>query len=304
MLARFPRMKRAAAAWLAASSLLCAAGIAFFAVENLRGQTQPAVRSDQEKAIVEELGGLRKVTDDERARATKRLALEIRQLPSTVHKVALATGLANLSTEGDFGGDTLQEVATTLAEALRERPVTSRDPQQPAAPYVELAELVRYESVQVSLDAPQFAAAMAELSENERARQAAKFTLKDLHGKSWTLKSLPDKVVLVNFWATWCQPCRKEMPDLEKLYQRFRKQGLVILAITDEDAAKAEPFAAEFHVSYPILLDPGGNMNTVFRIGGIPKSLVYDRQGKLVAQAIDMWTEAQFLHMLAKAGLR
>jgi len=106
----------------------------------------------------------------------------------------------------------------------------------------------------------------------------------------------------VNFWATWCPPCRKEMPDLQALHERFGDQ-LAILAISDEDADKVKPFLAGRNVTYPILLDPGRKVNELFRIEGIPKSFVYDRLGKLVAQAIDMRTRKQFLEMLGKAGL-
>ena len=218
----------------------------------------------------------------------------------------LASSLANLSTEGDFGRDTLQEVATTLAAALRETPVpkSSKAVGQPAMPYVELAQLVRYEHMQASLDDPQFAAAMSKLEADDERRQHADFTLEDLSGTKWTLKDLGGKVVVVNFWATWCPPCRKEMPDLETLYRRFKDQGLVVLAISDEDAGKVRPFVAQQKVSYPILLDPGRKVNQLFEVEGIPKSFVYDRSGKLVAQSIDMRTQKQFLEMLGRAGLQ
>ena len=93
------------------------------------------------------------------------------------------------------------------------------------------------------------------------------------------------------------------MPDLEALYQRFAQRGLVILAISDEEANKVEPFIAEHKFTYPVLLDPGRKVNEIFRVEGIPKSFVYDRDGQLVAQAIDMRTGRQFLAMLAQAGL-
>jgi thiol-disulfide isomerase/thioredoxin len=156
----------------------------------------------------------------------------------------------------------------------------------------------------VSSDDPQFAAAMARLKEEDELKQQVDFTLTDLEGKTWTLKSLQGKVVLVNFWATWCPPCRKEMPDLDSLYQRFKGQGLVILAISDEEADKVKPYLAERKVTFPILLDPGRKVNELFRIDGIPKSFIYDRNGKLVAQSIDMRTQKQFLEMLGSAGLK
>jgi peroxiredoxin len=261
------------------------------------------VWSDQEKPIVEQLRGLRKLPDDVRARTTKDLALQIRQLPVTPNKLRLAGGLANLSTEGDFGHDTLQEVANTLAAALREQPQPGKN-SEPNSLYVELASLVRYEHVQAGMDAPQFSAAMAKLEADDAKRQQADFTLTDLQGKDWHLKDLRGKVVLLNFWATWCPPCRKEMPDLEALYHRFESRGFVVLAVSDEDAAKVSPFVAERNITYPVLLDPGRKVNEQLQIEGIPKSFVYDRNGKLVAQSIDMRTQRQFLEMLAQAGLQ
>jgi thiol-disulfide isomerase/thioredoxin len=68
------------------------------------------------------------------------------------------------------------------------------------------------------------------------------FSLQDLRGQKWKLKDLKGKVVLVNFWATWCPPVRKEMPYLQSLYKKFKDRGFVVLAISDEDAAKVKPF--------------------------------------------------------------
>jgi peroxiredoxin len=261
------------------------------------------VWSDQEKPIVEQIRGLRKLDDSMRVRTTKDLALHIRQLPVVPNKLKLAGALANLSTEGDFGRDTLQEVTTTLAAALREQPPTARN-RQPDKLYVELASLVRYEHMQATSDNPQFAAAIAKLDADDAKRQNADFKLADLQGKAWHLKDLRGKVVLVNFWATWCPPCRKEMPDLDTLFNKFKDQGFVVLAISDEEAAKVNPFIAERKISYPVLLDPGRTVTESFQVEGIPKSFVYDRAGKLVAQSIDMRTQGQFLEMLAQAGLQ
>jgi peroxiredoxin len=94
------------------------------------------------------------------------------------------------------------------------------------------------------------------------------------------------------------------MPDLDALGKRFKDQGLIILAISDEDAAKVNPFIAEHQFAFPILLDPGRKVNKLFAVEGIPKTFIYDREGRLAAQAIDMRTEHQLLEMLDRAGIR
>lgn len=256
----------------------------------------------QVQPIVDQIKTLRKLDDTVRARTTKDLALQIRQLPVVPNKLRLAGDLANLSTEGDFGRDTLQEVTTTLASALREQPPSAKDG-HPDDLYIELASLVRYEHMQAQSDNPQFAQSLARLAADDAKRQNADFTLADLSGKSWHLHDLKGKVVLVNFWATWCPPCRKEMPDLQALYDKYKDQGFLVLSISDEEAAKVSPFIAERKISYPVLLDPGRKVNDAFIVEGIPKSFVYDRDGKLVAQSIDMRTRNQFQEMLAQAGL-
>jgi peroxiredoxin len=298
-------------------------------VQLASAQKKEIVWNAEEKPLHDQIRGLRGLADDVRARTTLDLALKIRKLSLTDNKLLLALGLAGLSTEGDFGHDTLQEVATTLAEILRERPLpwpephaeggqtlsaippsaaegarATQTPREPADAYFELATLVRYEHVEASLDDPQFSAAMAWLVADDRKREHPEFTLKDLTGNTWTFADLRGKVVLVNFWATWCPPCRKEMPDLETLYERFQSQGLVILAISDEEAAKVEPFIRERKVTFPVLLDPERKVNDLFVVNGIPKTFVYDREGKFVAQSIDMRTQKQFLEMLGKAGIQ
>jgi len=270
---------------------------ATFLISAAMAQKQEIAWSNAEKPIYDQLHDIRKVPDDKRGQVTKDLALKIRALPSSPNKLRLAVGLASRATEGDFGHENLQEVATTLAAAIKEQQPSSQDP------YLELASLVRYEHVDAFLDSTQYSAAMAKLEADDQSRQQADFTLTDLDGKSWNLKDLKGKVVLLNFWATWCPPCRKEMPDLEMLYRRFGAQGFIILGIDDEEAETVKPFIAQQGITYPVLLDPGRKVNTLFQIEGIPKTFVYDRDGKIVAQSIDMRTGKQFLEMLGSAGL-
>jgi peroxiredoxin len=288
---------------LFSSTLLLLALLVSSAKRDIFAEEKPIVWSAAEQPLADQIRALRKLPDDTRAQTTKDLAASIARLPVTPNKLRLAGSLANLSTEGDFGHDTLQAVANTLQSALREQPQPEVDG-NPAPGYMELATLARYEHVQLSLDSPELAKAQAQLEAADAHRQQADFSLHDLHKQTWQLHKLKGKVVLVNFWATWCPPCRKEMPDLNALYGEFKDRGLVILAISDEDAAKVAPFIQERGIAYPVLLDPGDVVNKQFEIEGIPKSFVYDREGKLVAQSIDMRTRHQFLEMLAQAGLR
>ena len=84
----------------------------------------------------------------------------------------------------------------------------------------------------------------------------------------------------------------------------FPVRGVCVLGVDDEDASKVRPFIEQQGISYPILLDPGRKVNESFQIEGIPKTFIYDRESKIVAQSIDMRTQKQFLEMLGKAGLQ
>src|SRR5580692_10537325 len=172
---------------LVASALLFVA--ANTAVSHLSAQENKVVYTADEQLIADQIHALRSLPDDVRARTTKDLALKIRTLPATAGKLRLAVGLGALSTEGDSGHDALQEVATTLANTLRERPVPWADPKdsdanvkagaarEPAYPYMELATLVRYEHVNASLEDEQFRSAMVRLEGNDKKREHLDFTL-------------------------------------------------------------------------------------------------------------------------------
>jgi len=252
--------------------------------------------------ITRQIQGLRALPDADRGKQTGDIALEIRSLPASDRKLALAVGLAHLSTEGDPGRDNLQAVTTTLAQAVTETPVPEKK-NVPSEPYMEVARLVRYEGMTADLADPQFKQAQDILAAQDAEIEKADFTLKDLHGKKWTLSELRGKIVLVNFWATWCPPCRKELPDLDAIETHFGPQGLVILAISDEEMFKVGSFYSGKQPSFTILLDPGHKVGEQFHVDGIPHTFVFNREGKLVAQAIDMRTQRQFFQMLAAGGL-
>ncbi len=258
-----------------------------------------------ESSIASQLQNLRAVPDARRPAVTTKLAEDIRTLPAGLAKLKLADSLSHLVTEGDPGQETIQAVADTLAQALKETPQHSGKQGQPAEPYAELARLVRYEGATTTLDDPQFTQATQTLVADDNDAAKADFTLKDLKGKKVTFSALKGKIVLLNFWATWCPPCRKEMADLDVIDTHYGSQGLVILSLTSEDPFTVGSFLSQFGAYHPtVLLDDGGKVAKQFHVSGLPRTYVFDRDGKLVAEATDMRTQMQFFRMLAKAGLQ
>jgi thiol-disulfide isomerase/thioredoxin len=199
-------------------------------VPHLQAQASPS-------KIADELNKLRSLSTEKRPAATVKVATEISALPPGIEKVRFADSVSHLVTEGDQGQDALQAVADTLSKALAETPVPTKNG-QPPMPYFDLTRLVRYKHVTVSLDDPLHKQANDILAANEADIAKADFTLKDLHNKSWTLSELRGKIVMVNFWATWCPPCRAEMPSLDAIYTHYQNESLVILSITDEEPFK------------------------------------------------------------------
>lgn len=252
--------------------------------------------------LVVELKALVNAPTAERPAATLKAASEIRALPVGLFKLQCADALAQISMRDDPGAQAFDAVAAALDEALGSFSVSGRDG-QPAEPYLDLAQLVRYDHIGVALDDPHFAQAMAELAAADQKVERSDFSLKDLGGRSYTLSQLRGKVVLVNFWASWCGPCRVEMPDLESLYAHFKSRGLVVLAISNEKEATVRAAAAKMGITVPVLLDPGAVVGHRFGLEGLPRSFVFNRQGKLVAVAVDKRSRRQFLAMLAAAGL-
>jgi peroxiredoxin len=111
---------------------------------------------------------------------------------------------------------------------------------------------------------------------------APDFTLSTPEGETITLSELRGKAVLVNLWATWCPPCRAEMPAIQKLYQEYRDQGFVVLAVNatyQDDASKIPAFTREYGLTFPILLDLTGNVSHQYQLRSLPSSYFIDRQG-------------------------
>ena len=130
-------------------------------------------------------------------------------------------------------------------------------------------------------------------------KMAAPFALKDLNGRLVTLDDLRGKVVFLNVWATWCGPCREEMPSIETLYDEFKgNKDLVILAVSQdtEGLAAVEPYVEKNGYHFEVLLDPQNKVGESYDVGGVPETFIIDRDGRIVAHhmgAFD-WSSADF----------
>jgi peroxiredoxin len=263
----------------------------------------PYLHASANARIKGELGGLRALSDQQRPKATIDIAKEIDALPPGKDKVGFADQAAQIVTQGDQGHDTLQTVADTLSKALKETPVPAKG-DQPPMPYMDLAKLARYEDVTVSLEDPLYKKALDALAADDADIAKADFTLKDLNRQSWTLSKLRGKIVLVNFWSTTCMPCNAERPVLDAIYTHYQNEGLVVLSITDETALTVVPFLTENEYHPPVLTDSSEAVHKLFHVTGIPRTFVFDRDGKLVGEAIDQSTQKQFFALLGQAGLK
>ena len=113
---------------------------------------------------------------------------------------------------------------------------------------------------------------------------APDFSLATTTGETIKLSELRGTPVLVNVWASWCPPCRAEMPAMERVYRDFRSQGFQILAVNatnQDDPAQAEAFAQEQGLSFPILLDMDGDVSRLYRVSSLPTSFFVDARGMI-----------------------
>lgn len=125
------------------------------------------------------------------------------------------------------------------------------------------------------------------------------FTLPGLDGKKVSLKDFRGKIVFLNFWATWCLPCREEMPAMEKLYNEFRAKKFVVLAVNVKDRKQdAVNFAQELKLSYPIVFDPEGKVGLLYGAWGLPTTYLIGPDGEGLARA---WGPADWYSPAARA---
>lgn len=131
---------------------------------------------------------------------------------------------------------------------------------------------------------------------------AFNFCLKDLKGRKVELKDFKGKVIFLNFWATWCGPCKEEMPSMEALYQQFKEKDFVFLTISvDYGGINAvKEFIKKNHYTFPVLLDPKCETLEVLKVKGIPTTIIIDKKGKMIGKAVGPrnWKNSEFISLL------
>jgi peroxiredoxin len=116
----------------------------------------------------------------------------------------------------------------------------------------------------------------------EELKIAHDFTLPTPDGKEITLSELRGKAVMVNFWATWCIPCRTEMPSMERLYKIFKESGFTILAVNFmENEEKVKQFVKEKALTFPVVIDRDGKISQLYRASALPVTYFIDNKGRV-----------------------
>jgi peroxiredoxin len=137
----------------------------------------------------------------------------------------------------------------------------------------------------------------------EAGKPAPDFTLRSLDGEVVSLGDFRGQTVVLNFWATWCGPCRREFPEFVEAYERNKDRGLVILAVNlRENTQSVREFASDFGATFPVLLDADGSVASQYRLRGLPVTWFIDAQGFARLQIIGLVSERLLQEGLAAAG--
>jgi thiol-disulfide isomerase/thioredoxin len=130
---------------------------------------------------------------------------------------------------------------------------------------------------------------------------APDFTLNNINGKLITLSGLKGKPVLINFWATWCAPCRTEMPAIEAAYQKYGADGFTVLAVdADEALADVTDYVKALDLSFEVLMDPGLEVTNLYRVRAFPSSFFVDRDGNISAFQIGAMSDSILADNISK----
>ena len=118
------------------------------------------------------------------------------------------------------------------------------------------------------------------------------FTLMDLDGNEISLSDFNGKVLILNFWATWCPPCREEIPDFVEVYNEYESKDVQFIGVSNEDISTLRSFVEDYNINYPILID-NANVASKWGINAIPTTFMLDRDGKVIFKNIGMMTREQ-----------
>ena len=127
---------------------------------------------------------------------------------------------------------------------------------------------------------------------------APEFALSDTEGNLHRLSDYRGKVVIVNFWATWCPPCRDEMPSMQRAWEQLEQEGILLLGIdVGENEEKIFQFSADYRVEFPLLMDLDSSVTTSWPLAGLPTTFVVDPQGRLAYRAVGgrEWDDPELL---------
>jgi peroxiredoxin len=132
---------------------------------------------------------------------------------------------------------------------------------------------------------------------------APDFTLKSLKGDSASLSQFRGKVVFLNFWASWCPPCRAEMPSMSRLNEVFSDREFAMLAVNvEQDKGAVEEFLADHPHDFTVLLDPQGTAQNLYQVFRFPETFLIDKEGRIVERFLGArdWSEVEFMKRIAQ----
>jgi len=132
--------------------------------------------------------------------------------------------------------------------------------------------------------------------------QAPAFSLKDNDGKTYSPESLKGKVIVLNFWATWCPPCRAEIPAFKTVYDKYREKGVEILGVSLDHKGwdVIRPFLKQHEINYPVVLGGADIAKAYGNIRSIPTTVIIDRKGKVIDSHVGAMSEAQLVKLFEK----
>ena len=139
-------------------------------------------------------------------------------------------------------------------------------------------------------------------TQSEPKSKAPNFVLKTSDGKTLELKKLAGKVVVVNFWATWCGPCRAEIPGMIEVYERYRSKGLEIVGVSLDLGGwdRVKPYVDKAKISYPVVIGDGDLADAYGGIEAIPTTFFIDKQGNIIEKHLGYMSKADFEERVKK----